>query len=184
MLGPVEALERAAEHSLWDIVGVIKGQLPACPREVAIPSPSEAECDVGEKGGGRVGCGRSRCNLLRPTCFSDGRRHGMQRTSQLDSLLNRPLSGCEIVGGGFQGSPSCRTVDTASRRGAGFVDGDFRMMPGPAASARTLGQAGSRRLFAQAFQKCLPLLSGQKLEESRHRKQQGLRISVIQVGSR
>jgi hypothetical protein len=30
--------------------------------------------------------------------------------------------------------------------------------------------------------KCLPLLCGQKLEESRHRVQRHLRISVVQIG--
>ncbi len=38
-------------------------------------------------------------------------------------------------------------------------------------------------LLAQASKKCLPLLSGQKLEEPRHRIQQHLRIFVFQIGS-
>ena len=39
-------------------------------------------------------------------------------------------------------------------------------------------------LLAQSFQKCLPLLLWQKLEEPRHRKQQHLWIPVVQVGPR
>lgn len=59
------------------------------------------------------------------------------------------------------------------------------MVSHPAASARELlAKSSSRCLLAQASQECLLLLSGQEREEPRHRKQQGLRISVVQVGAR
>ncbi len=111
---------------------------------------------------------------------SDVQGHGNQRTWLLGSPRDRGRSGSETVCDEPRGSTSCRTIDSASRRGARLAAAGFRMMEdrtatGESRKASSLSQNGS----AQATKKCLPLLLGQKLEEPRHREQEHLRIAVV-----
>ena len=82
--------------------------------------------------------------------------------------------------GGLPDLTSCRTIDIASYRDAGPVGEAFRTKPDPGER----GGLGCIKLMVRshpAAKECLPLLFGEELEESCHREQQRLRISVVEV---
>jgi len=94
-------------------------------------------------------------------------------------LRNHLPDDCGIPCGALLDSTSLRTTDSASYPDVALVAAVYRTMPVPTASAQSLGRSGSRCLLTKAFKEFLPLLSGQKPEEPRHREQQRPRISVV-----
>lgn len=76
-----------------------------------------------------------------------------------------------------------RTIDTATHRDAEPAVGD-RRTPGPAVSGGVSRGSESCCVLIQASKKGLALFSGQKIEESGHRKQECIRISMVQIAAR
>jgi len=73
-------------------------------------------------------------------------------------------------------------IDNASHRVGGFVAGDLRRKKDPGARASISVDLTAFCAVAQASQKLMLLLVGQEAEESRHREQQRIRISVVEAG--
>jgi hypothetical protein len=75
----------------------------------------------------------------RITFFSnDARWRDTQGKVLSDFARNRGRSGCGSLYGGPQDSTSCRTIDIASHRDAGFAAADSRRTRDPAASVGVL----------------------------------------------
>src|ERR1700733_13648959 len=106
---------------------------------------------------------------------------GTRSRALSDFPLNHCLNGCEIFCDGLPSLLWCRTIGSATRRGAESAVSNSRKRWDQAVSARSLGESRSWCSLTEALEKLLPLVCWQEVEESCYRQQQRLWVPVVQV---